>query len=289
MSGLSDTGHLADAKGAYQLLKNPVLQGWTEVTQPFVTYLENITGVVKPLTQPVTQLAQETLSAFKGKIQTLTRQVLGHASATGPAGVPAGASQSMTEQLLGQPGAAMLSTVMTVYTAYVIAMTMVQILWPCQSEEFQLNAMKQLKNCAYVGSYCKTKVLGACVEKREAYCCFNSPLSRLIQEQVRPQLGLTWGEPSAPQCEGIPVERLAEVDWKKVNLDEWLGMLQKNGHYPDPKKLTPEALTGQGSALDIDATRPALIERTLRRLEGIEVDFLRNQATRQIKPETGAS
>jgi conjugal transfer mating pair stabilization protein TraN len=107
-----------------------------------------------------------------------------------------------------------------------------------------MNAKRQLKNCTYLGSYCKTRVLGACVEKREAYCYFHSLLSRIIQEQVRPQLGLTWREPQTPRCEGIPVERLAEIDWKKVNLDEWLGILQKNGHYPDPKKLTPEALTG---------------------------------------------
>ncbi|WP_436286825.1 conjugal transfer protein TraN [Xenorhabdus poinarii] len=28
--------------------------------------------------------------------------------------------------------------------------------------------------------------MSACIEKRKAYCCFNSPLSRIIQEQVRP-------------------------------------------------------------------------------------------------------
>src|SRR5260364_12843 len=34
-----------------------------------------------------------------------------------------------------------------------------------------------------------TDAIGLCIEKRESYCCFNSPLSRMIQEQVRPQLG----------------------------------------------------------------------------------------------------
>ncbi|MDV5555431.1 conjugal transfer protein TraN [Enterobacter hormaechei] len=44
-----------------------------------------------------------------------------------------------------------------------------------------MNAKRALKNCTYVGSYCKSKVLGACIEKEKAYCCFNSPLSRIIQ------------------------------------------------------------------------------------------------------------
>src|SRR5260363_98333 len=39
-----------------------------------------------------------------------------------------------------------------------------------------------------------TDAIGLCIEKRESYCCFNSPLSRMIQEQVRPQLGLPFGD-----------------------------------------------------------------------------------------------
>ncbi|MDF5446992.1 conjugal transfer protein TraN, partial [Vibrio parahaemolyticus] len=96
--------------------------------------------------------------------------------------------------------------------------------YKCEEEEFTMNAKRALKNCTYVGSYCKSKVLGACIEKREAYCCFNSPLSRIIQEQVRPQLGQNFGDPKNPQCEGIPLDKIAEIDWSKINLDEWLGI-----------------------------------------------------------------
>lgn len=67
----------------------------------------------------------------------------------------------------------------------------------------------------YVGSYCKTKVLGQCIEEREAYCCFNS-LSRIIQEQVRPQLGQNFGSAESPQCQGIPladIGKLTGIKW----------------------------------------------------------------------------
>ncbi|MDF4961936.1 conjugal transfer protein TraN, partial [Vibrio parahaemolyticus] len=154
--------------------------------------------------------------------------------------------------------------------------------------EFTMNAKRALKNCTYVGSYCKSKVLGACIEKREAYCCFNSPLSRIIQEQVRPQLGQNFGDPKNPQCEGIPLDKIAEIDWSKINLDEWLGILQQNGKFPDPASINLDSLTGAGNDFNIDGTRKNAQERALERLEGIDIDAKRKEATNSIDPQTGA-
>jgi len=280
--GLSDGSAV---KGAYQVLRDPVMSGWTEITQPFASYIENISGAVDSFLQPVQQFAQETIGALKEQITKLTSEALGNASATGAAGVPAGAPESMTEQILGQQGAAMLSTVMTVYTVYVVSMVMIQMIWKCEEREFTMNAKRALNSCTYVGSYCKSKVLGACVEERESYCCFNSPLSRIIQEQVRPQLGLNFGDARAPQCGGIPLDRIADIDWSKVNLDEWLGILQQNGKLPDPASLNLDALTGAGSDFNIDGTRQDASQRVMERLEGINVDKIRNDKAREIFPD----
>jgi len=280
--GLSDGSAV---KGAYQVLRDPVMSGWTEITQPFASYIENISGAVDSFLQPVQQFAQETIGALKEQITKLTSEALGNASATGAAGVPAGAPESMTEQILGQQGAAMLSTVMTVYTVYVVSMVMIQMIWKCEEKEFTMNAKRALNSCTYVGSYCKSKVLGACVEERESYCCFNSPLSRIIQEQVRPQLGLNFGDARAPQCGGIPLDRIADIDWSKVNLDEWLGILQQNGKLPDPASLNLDALTGAGSDFNIDGTRQDASQRVMERLEGINVDKIRNDKAREIFPD----
>ncbi|MCS6121100.1 conjugal transfer mating pair stabilization protein TraN [Shewanella baltica] len=280
--GLSDGSAV---KGAYQVLRDPVMSGWTEITQPFASYIENISGAVDSFLQPVQQFAQETIGALKEQITKLTSEALGNASATGAAGVPAGAPESMTEQILGQQGAAMLSTVMTVYTVYVVSMVMIQMIWKCEEKEFTMNAKRALNSCTYVGSYCKSKVLGACVEERESYCCFNSPLSRIIQEQVRPQLGLNFGDARAPQCGGIPLDRIADIDWSKVNLDEWLGILQQNGKLPDPASLNLDALTGAGSDFNIDGTRQDASKRVMERLEGINVDKIRNDKAREIFPD----
>ncbi len=181
----------------------------------------------------------------------------------------------------------MLSTAMTAYTAYVVTLMMIKLIWKCEKQEFEMNAKRHLKSCTYLGSYCKTDAIGLCIEKRESYCCFNSPLSRIIQEQVRPQLGMPFGDAEHPQCDGIPMERMEKVDWSQVNLDEWLGILQESGRFPEAGNLTPEALTGKGSPLNTDGDRKEVIERTKQRLEGGDVDALRKKAGKMVKPDVG--
>jgi conjugal transfer mating pair stabilization protein TraN len=264
-------------KGAYQILRSPVVSGWTEVTKPFASYLENISGAVDTFVQPVKEVARELIGALKDQITKLTSQVLGNASAAGAAGTPLGAPESMMEMMLGKPAAMFLNYVMTAYSIYVVTMMMIQIIWKCEEKEFMMNAKRALKSCSYVGAYCKTKVIGACIEEREVYCCFNSPLSRIVQEQVRPQLGMDFGSAKSPQCGGIPFDRLAEVDWSKIDLDEWLGMLQQNGLFPDPAEMDLDTLTGSGSAFNIDSNRQNAEERTLARLDGGDVDGARRK------------
>jgi conjugal transfer mating pair stabilization protein TraN len=64
----------------------------------------------------------------------------------------------------------------------------------CDSEEMMLDVKDRMGLCHYVGSYCSDKVLGVCTSKRKSYCCFESKLSRVLQEQGRTQLGMDWGK-----------------------------------------------------------------------------------------------
>ncbi|MBE4620282.1 conjugal transfer mating pair stabilization protein TraN [Vibrio navarrensis] len=273
-------------KGAYQILREPVLEGWTEVTKPFASYIENMSGAVDSFYQPVEQFVDELIDQLTEQVKEVMADVmksLGQDAATQEAA--AGGAGKLAQESLMESAATWLSTAMTIYTVYVVAMVMIQMIYKCEEEEFTMNAKRALKNCSYVGSYCKSKVLGACVEKREAYCCFNSPLSRIIQEQVRPQLGKTFGDPKNPQCGGIPLDKIAEIDWSKVNLDEWLGILQQNGKFPDPSSLNLDSLTGAGSDFNIDGSRKNAQERTLERLNGIDVDKARRDLASEIFPD----
>nr|WP_255573934.1 conjugal transfer protein TraN [Erythrobacter sp. SCSIO 43205] len=62
--------------------------------------------------------------------------------------------------------------------------------------------------CAYVGTYCSKKVLGVCVTKRKAYCCFESKLSRILQEQGRKQLPKPWDEPKQGEVRRLHLGRV---------------------------------------------------------------------------------
>lgn len=145
-----------------------------------------------------------------------------------------------------------------------------------------LAAQKEFGNCKRVGSYCKSKVLGVCVEKRTSSCCFKSPLARIMQEQVRLQVGKGWGSAKNPSCDGIPLQDLDRIDWDRVNLDEWTAILSENGLYQGaPENLTVEALTGSGNVLGGDQSagkdRENVFDRTQMRGENIDFDARKSE------------
>ena len=125
-------------------------------------------------------------------------------------------------------------------------------------------------------------MFGACVEERESYCCYSSPLARILQEQIRPQLRYSYGDIKQPDCKGIPINRLDEVDWNKVNLDEWIAILQTTNRLPTAgnalEKLNLDKLTGQGSHFNIDGSRLNTLDRNVQRLAPLDVNGIRRQS-----------
>jgi len=179
-----------------------------------------------------------------------------------------------------------LNMIMMAYTIYMIVVIVVQIVFECEQSEYELVARKELKSCTYLGTYCEeTNEFGVCFLHKESYCCFASPLARILQEQIRPQLGMSFGKKEEPDCSGIPVEKLQYVDWSKVNLDEWLAILAATGHLPDAAsaaaKLNLDQLTGAGSRLNVDGTRQNTLDRNRTRLDGLDVPAIRREAEEQ--------
>jgi len=77
--------------------------------------------------------------------------------------------------------------------------------------------------CHSIGSYCSSRmpILRLCVEKTESYCCFNSRLARIINEQGRVQIGRGWGAAESPDCGGFTVSQLQALDFSRMNLSEF--------------------------------------------------------------------
>jgi len=85
--------------------------------------------------------------------------------------------------------------------------------------------------CHYVGTYCaESWALIGCVQSKKVYCCFNSMLARIINEQGRQQLTSfqpdLWGTPVAPKCRGFTPEELQMLDFSLIDLSEYFSQIK---------------------------------------------------------------
>jgi len=103
----------------------------------------------------------------------------------------------------------------------------------CSSEDKILKKKKDQGLCHYVGSYCSSKVLGICLKKKEADCCYLSKLSRIIQEQGRPQLGLDFGTAKHSTCDGFTIDQFAHLDLSKMDFSEVMADFVNAAKIPD--------------------------------------------------------
>ncbi|QHD70669.1 type-F conjugative transfer system mating-pair stabilization protein TraN (plasmid) [Sphingobium yanoikuyae] len=90
----------------------------------------------------------------------------------------------------------------------------------CSTEEKMLDIKDRMGFCHKVGTYCSSSVLGICKTKRTAYCCFESKLSRILQEQGRPQLNKPWGKPKKEQCQGFTIDEFSRLDLSVMDFTE---------------------------------------------------------------------
>jgi conjugal transfer mating pair stabilization protein TraN len=113
------------------------------------------------------------------------------------------------------------------FNPYALLATLVlDWLLTCQQSDHMTGLRKGQNLCHHVGTYCSSKFLGACVEKKETHCCYNSRLARIVQEQGRPQIGKSWGTPEAPVCGGFTQTEIEGLDFSKMDLSEFIQEIQ---------------------------------------------------------------
>jgi len=98
----------------------------------------------------------------------------------------------------------------------------------CGQDEVQLARERQEGKCVKVGTYCANRKLGVCIKKNTSFCCFNSRLSRLLQEHGKKQLKLSFGSAEKPECRGFTPQELSQLDFSKMDLSELFEDIQKN-------------------------------------------------------------
>lgn len=207
-----------------------IQQAYTAITEPFTSAYDSVVSMLG-----------EKIGTDLG-IETMKQQAMQYAADW--IGETFGQQAAETLFSIGSDGAvsglsATLSSVFTVvgiiYAIYQIAKMVVQLIFACTEDETKLNMLKDQRLCTQpnaIGTYCSADFLGSCLARREAYCCFSSAFGRVFQEQARPQLGLNFGSPRNPECSGLTLAQMKQLDFDKMDLSEWINMLKITQHLP---------------------------------------------------------
>jgi conjugal transfer mating pair stabilization protein TraN len=111
------------------------------------------------------------------------------------------------------------------YAIYTILSFVWKILFQCTEEDQSTSVKLTLRLCHQVGQT-RINTLGMPLKRRNVYCCFNSMLARIIQEQGREQLGKGWGTPEAPDCAGFSIGDVSNLDFSAMDLSEYMNYVK---------------------------------------------------------------
>lgn len=270
--------------GAWTTIKDTDL--WKKMTEPFASWFDS-TAATTPASMPtVANFKQMMMRKTAEFIQETFGQEAAEAlfrSAGSSSLNLANPSAAIEPSPMLQTMGSVFGAVMTAYMIYQLTMLAINIIWECEESEFELAVKRQLKVTHYVGSYCADRTPFGCIQERESYCVFTSPLSRIIQEQARAQLGISWGSKKNPNCRGLTIEEISSLDWSKIDLTEWIGILKTSGRLPETPEMmdrlySMENLTGSGSALNVDGNRENTAERNFSRMAGVDMEGKREDA-----------
>ena len=117
--------------------------------------------------------------------------------------------------------------------AIAVTFYVVMSMMSCNENEGKLAMKEGAGLCRSIGTYCSSciRVFGrciACIEHTTGKCCFNSRLSRIINEQGRAQVGRGWGSPQSPDCSGFTIAQLQSLDFAAMDLSEFYASIVPN-------------------------------------------------------------
>ncbi|UJJ60567.1 conjugal transfer protein TraN [Rhodanobacter denitrificans] len=145
--------------------------------------------------------------------------------------------------------------------------------WYCDDSDFETAVQRNAGTCHYLGSRCQSKVLGTCLVKKEIYCCFNSPMSRMMREELLKQGVGDMGTAKNPNCAGIPMAQMMSLNiGSEDDLNEIIGRMQMGGFLPDDvmdPKVAEDLYTGSGNNYG-NPNRVPVSGRTEQRLDDMD-------------------
>ena len=117
--------------------------------------------------------------------------------------------------------------------AIAVVIYIVMSMMSCNENEGKLAMKEGARLCHSVGTYCSScmRVAGkcvSCIEHTTGKCCFNSRLSRIVNEQGRLQVGKGWGSGESPECSGFTIAQLQSLDFAAMDLSEFYASIVPN-------------------------------------------------------------
>lgn len=154
-----------------------------------------------------------------------------------------GVTLSATAPVAGTMAAGMSTQVGSYYLyfspwgfAAAIALQVIMEAIACTEPEKKLMQMRGSNLCQPVGSYCSNKlnllIATICLEETQSFCCYNSKLAKIVNQQGRPQIPKGWGAAQAPSCAGFTMAEMELIDFSQMDLGEFIADLTKR--LPDP-------------------------------------------------------
>ncbi|MEO0589402.1 MAG: conjugal transfer protein TraN [Pseudomonadota bacterium] len=108
----------------------------------------------------------------------------------------------------------------------------------CSSEDRDVDKKDDAGLCHNVGTYCSSKILGVCTTKKQSYCCYGSKLVRILNEQGKAQLGMAWGKPKDPDCEGFLIAQFQQLDLSQMDFGEVYAEFVDAAKLPDEIEMS---------------------------------------------------
>lgn len=133
---------------------------------------------------------------------------------------------------------------MQAYIAYKLGEAVYEMVTACHDNEYETSMRIEMDSCHYISSECAHKVLGRCLVRKRHYCCYNSPLAKIVMT------GLSAQGFKADSCMGITTEELGRYDLGKIDYSKWFQILQESNSSIRGEDLDLETLTGSGSVLN---------------------------------------
>jgi conjugal transfer mating pair stabilization protein TraN len=93
-------------------------------------------------------------------------------------------------------------------------------IFKCNQNEKDLYEKRRARFCHYVGTRKGKGKIDRLYKRWESYCCYNSKLSRIIQEAGHSQLGISWGSAENPNCRALTLDEIQRMDFSKINFSE---------------------------------------------------------------------